>query len=552
MDNKGLRGNNIAAAFLHNASVREGELFLKLSAGGEPEVFTFGQIRDQACRYNAHFRKSAMPKGSVVAIILKHSVDLYTAFLGAIMAGMVPTIMPFPTPKQDPEKHWTSHRALFGLSGIDSVFTYPDNVDDIRRYLGDQVNYLSTHEDVDAALADDRIESGELAVLQHSSGTTALKKGVMLTHEAIFNQVRSYSKSLGLDANSRIVTWLPLYHDMGFIACFLMPMIVGCPVSHIDAFVWSARPTLLLDEIDAFGGEFVWLPNFAYNHIANSVRASREWDLGTVKAIINCSEPCKPGTFETFRAVAQFRNLAPEALQVCYAMAENVFAVSQTDLTAQPRVVTVSTESFREGRRVEVLAANSSDAVTVLSCGRIIDGTDVAVLDEAGELSRDEGLLGQIAIAGNSLYSGYYKRPEITAERLVDGWHRTGDIGFLEGGELFVTGRVDDLLIIRGKNIYAHEVEEAVNALGLVIPGRAVAFSVFSKDKGEASLVILAEGQDLEAEGDIRKSIRRAVEAGFGVPLGDFRLFPARTLRKTTSGKLSRKDNAELYQETRT
>lgn len=539
---------NVASAFVENAEKNGAKTFVRLTAGQDVTDYSFEDIRDMAYAYNASFRKSGLKPGSVIAIILRHSIELYTAFLGSMMAGLVPTIMPFPTPKQDREKYWKSHADLFALSGIEAVYTYEDNVEGIRSSIGEQVSYVAT---AGSLVLDERCEDiqlGDLAVLQHSSGTTALKKGVTLTHEAIFNQVESYSRCIGLNADSRIVSWLPLYHDMGFIACFLMPMIVGCSLSHLDAFTWSAKPTLLLDAIVDFKGQYVWLPNFAYNHIANSTRASASWDLSSVKAIINCSEPCKYDTFATFYAKPQFNNLAKGALQVCYAMAENVFAVSQTTIGQQPRVVTVTDASFRAGAHVQLTRAGEK-GVQVLSCGPVIPGTEVAFVLPSGELSREEGVLGEITITGNSLYSGYYHRPEITGKKLVDGWHRTGDVGFMVDGELYVTGRIDDLLIIRGKNIYAHEVEEAVNTLGLVIPGRAVAFTMFSQGKGEASLIVLAEGEDLSAEAEIKKAVRKAVESGFGVSLADFKLLPPRTLRKTTSGKLSRKENSELYLE---
>jgi acyl-CoA synthetase (AMP-forming)/AMP-acid ligase II len=539
---------NVAAAFIGHAETNSDRLFVRICHSSGHTDYSFKQIRNLAYAYNAHFRSAGLQVGSVVAIILTHSVEIYAAFLGSMMAGLVPTIMPFPTPKQDREKYWRSHGELFALSGIKAVFSYAENVDDIQRHLGEQVHHISIEADVDLNEFSSEITFGDLAVLQHSSGTTSLKKGVMLTHRAIFNQVANYTHAIGMNAQSRIVSWLPLYHDMGFIACFLTPMIVGCALSHLDAFTWSAKPTVLLDEIVAFGGEYIWLPNFAYNHIANSMRKSKEWDLGTVKAIINCSEPCKSETFEVFRSKPQLRNLSPAALQVCYAMAENVFAVSQTPIGEPPKKITVTTSTFREGMTVE-LAPPATAGVDILSCGRIIHGTEVAILRPNGTRSYEEKVIGEIAISGSSLYSGYYRRPEITEKRLVDGWHHTGDIGFVINDELYVTGRVDDLLIIRGKNIYAHEIEEAVNALGLTIPGRAVAFSVFSQDRGEVSLVVLAESEDVSTQSEIRKAVRKTIEEMFGVSLADFRILAPRTLRKTTSGKLSRKDNVELFLE---
>ena len=545
----GLTGpaENVAAAFLANARMTPDSLFLRMNFGTQTTDYTYRELASEACLFNGHFRRAGLPQGSVIAIILTHSVHLYTAFLGALMAGLVPTIMPYPTPKQDRARYWQAHRELFELSKIGAVFTYAANVADIRKYLAGCVTYLSTAEDLAGCEPSEKVIHCNLAVLQHSSGTTALKKGVMLTHAAIFAQVSAYRNAIKLEPGARIASWLPLYHDMGFVACFLMPMMVGCPVVHLDPFIWSARPTILLDDIVSFGANYVWLPNFAYNHIANSLRGTKSWDLSAIQAIINCSEPCKPATFERFRTLAPLNNLKPQALQVCYAMAENVFAVSQTDLAAIPRTIHVSTASLRKGDTI-VLAERDEDISPILSCGRPLAGTEVTVARD-GVLDRTEMRLGEICIRGSNLYEGYYQRPATTAQRLVEGWHHSGDVGFVCDGEVYVTGRLDDLLIVRGRNIYAHEIEEAINSLGLVIPGRAVALTDFETTRGEATLVVMAESEDISRMKEIAAAARGLVMDQFGVSISDFRLLPPLTLRKTTSGKLSRVANSELYSE---
>ena len=539
--------STVVDSFLENAETRGDALFLKLNAASSTRNYTFLEIRDLAYAYNAHFRAARLPRGSVLAIILTHGVDLYGAFLGAMMAGLVPTLMPFPTPKQDKARYWTSHAELFALSKIRAILTYDENLDDARRHFGAALDYLSSISQVDRTRADARLDRHEVALLQHSSGTTALKKGVMLTHDAIHAQVKTYARSIGVTAGSRFVTWLPLYHDMGLVSCFLMPMIIGCPIAHMDPFVWSARPTLLLDELVAFEGEYAWLPNFAYNHIVNCIRPSMQWDLSRVKAIIDCSEPCKAATFERFRAHPKLASLNPQALQVCYAMAENVFAVTQTRLDESPRVIAVDPQSLREGRRIRLAEADAADAQPWLSCGRAIEGVGVRIIDRDGATLDEDGAIGEIAISGPCLYSGYHYRPEITAQRLVDGWHRTGDVGFLLDGELYVTGRVDDLLILRGKNIYAHEVEEAVNALGVAIPGRIVAFSAPNETVGAEDLIILCELSADAPDAKAKKAIRETIDATFGVTVSHIGAVAPGTLVKTTSGKLSRKDNRLMY-----
>jgi len=531
---------NVAMSFLAHCKADPERPFLTISGSFERRVLTFAEMRDMACAYNAHFRARDLARGSVLAIILTHGPELYGAFLGALMAGLVPTLMPFPTPKQDRQRYWQSHAELFRRSEIRAVLTYRELDEEIRRHL--DLDCLSLTDDVDPRRRDEAVRFNELAVLQHSSGTTALKKGVMLTHKAILTQIDSYARFIGLTRQSRIVSWLPLYHDMGFVACFLAPMILGCEISHLDAFLWSARPTMLLDEIVAFGGEFIWLPNFAFNHIINNIRPTQSWDLSSVRAFINCSEPCKPASFERFAAQPQLHGLKASALQVCYAMAENVFAVTQTRMNETPRVLSITNASLREGGRAMLAEDGDSSAVRFLSCGRPISGVAVEIAEGA-----EPAAIGEILISGTSLYSGYYRRPEATAERLNNGWHRTGDIGFLWDGELYVAGRVDDLLNIRGKNIYAHEVEDAINALRIAIPGRVVAFSVPNDALGTHDLVVLCETPGGALEGGAKKQMREAVNAAFGVSLSRLGGVVPGTLIKTTSGKLSRNGNRDLF-----
>jgi acyl-CoA synthetase (AMP-forming)/AMP-acid ligase II len=545
------RDLHVAASFLANAARGQDDIFLRLVAPGGAKDYSYAEISDLSRAYNAHFRSANLPEGSVLAIILTHGVELYAAFLGAMMAGLVPTILPFPTPKQDPQRYWSSHVELFALSQVRCLFTYDALLADARTHFGPGLAHISTSVDVDLGARSFEIAPTDLALLQHSSGTTALKKGVMLSHRAIHAQVESYARTTGLERGSRIVSWLPLYHDMGLVACFLMPMIVGCPVAHLDAFAWSARPTILLDEIVAFRGEYVWLPNFAYNHIVNNVRQTSRWDLSSVRAIIDCSEPCKPATFERFLKTPQFAGLKAEALQVCYAMAENVFAVSQTRMGETPRVLAVTAQSLRDGRRIVEAPPGDESAVRLLSCGRTIEGVEARIVGSQGEVLADEGELGEVAVSGASLYSGYHRRPEVTARRLVDGWHGTGDLGFLLAGELYITGRIDDLLIVHGKNIYAHEVEMAVNDLGLAIPGRVVAFAAANAGLGTDDLIVLCEIAAGVEGPPVKRAVREAVDATFGVTAAFVGALTPGTLVKTTSGKISRHDNKVLYERTR-
>lgn len=266
---------HVARSFIENARTKADQRFLRLRRRGELQEYSWRDVLHDAEAYNSAFREAGLPAGSVIAIILDHSVDLYSCFLGAMMAGHIPTIMPFLTPKQNPEVYWNSHIKLFALSGIDTVVTFAENKSAILDAMSGQVRHLFVREELDRTRRVAELSHTDVALLQHSSGTTGLKKGVMLGHREILFQVETYARTIGVTKDTRIVTWLPLYHDMGLLACFLTPMIMGCEVSHLDAFEWSARPTTLLDEIVDFRGEYAWLPNFAFNHIVNSICPGR-------------------------------------------------------------------------------------------------------------------------------------------------------------------------------------------------------------------------------------------------------------------------------------
>jgi acyl-CoA synthetase (AMP-forming)/AMP-acid ligase II len=207
-------------------------------------------------------------------------------------------------------------------------------------------------------------------------------------------------------------------------------------------------------------------------------------------------------------------------------------------------------ESFLRGGAHPPQAA-PGEGVMLLSCGSPIKGVEAEIRASDGATKSSDYVIGEICISGSSLYSGYYRRPEITRERLVNGWHRTGDLGFFADGELYVTGRVDDLLIVRGKNVYAHEIEEAIKGLNFVAPGRVVAFSAPNASLESDDVIVVCELRDAARTTAARREIREAVEAETGVTLAHIQFAPSGALLKTTSGKISRDANRAAFLESR-
>jgi acyl-CoA synthetase (AMP-forming)/AMP-acid ligase II len=522
------------------------------AASGETEEVSFAQLYGRSAAYARQYKALGIARGDLIIIILAHSPHLFYSYLGAMLAGAVPSFMAFPTVKQPLDVYWEDHVALFERIRPQLVVTYEANVEAAlaalervavpllvaRESILDAPPGLPEPDVVDAQLDD-------VACLQHSSGTTGAKKGVMLTHRAILDEVAAYAEVLKFGDGDRIASWLPLYHDMGFIACFMSSVVRGTHLIELDPFEWVARPAILLDAIETFKATLCWLPNFAFSHIANLAPRNRTWDLSSVRAFINCSEPCKADTMGRFVDRFADAGITSDKVHVCYAMAENVFGVSQTELSHPPARMRLERDAFDRGV-VATAHDPSVPVIDIVSCGRPLPGVEVAVRSPDGS-EPAAAAIGELAVRSPFLFPGYYRMPEKTAQVLRDGWYSTGDLGFLAGGEVYVTGRVDDMMIVHGRNYYAHEIEATVNTVSGVAPGRCVAIGVDDARSDALAVVVLLEREPDADERMLKRNVKEQVFERTGLGLHSVHIVAAGQLLKTTSGKISRKKNKELY-----
>ncbi len=361
-------------------------------------------------------------------------------------------------------------------------------------------------------------------------------------------QVELYAARLGMSEADHVVSWLPLYHDMGLIACTVMPLVLGQTVTCLDPFQWVARPASLLDALQRYDGQFTWMPNFAFEHLVRGVPDDYAGDLSRVRAFINCSEPCKAETFERFAMRFAPLGVRPHQLQVCYAMAETVFAVSQTAAGEAPRALRVDVDRLhREG----IAADPSRDGIAarVLSTGRPLAGVDAWIKDDDGRDLPDNAV-GEVVLGGAILFAGYFNDPETTRDRMADGRYRTRDLGFMRDGELYVLGRKDDLLIVNGRNLHAHEVEALIDGVDGIKPGRAVAFGVFNDEVGSEELIVIAEREPARQpnlDQALSRAVRRAIHEQTSIEVKVCRIVEPGWLIKTSSGKIGREANRTKY-----
>ncbi|MGB9668858.1 MAG: AMP-binding protein [Anaerolineales bacterium] len=521
-------------------------------------TLTNQDLYNEALKYAQCLSVNSIKPNEVVIIVLQHGLDLIAAFWGCILSGAIPSIMPFLTEKLSPEQYRRSLHALFQLIEPAAVVTYADFQPEIIQAIQDtSVRSLIIQEAISNKILDPPLalnglyrDSDSIALLQHSSGTTGLQKGVALSHQAIIHQLAAYKEAINLSAEDIFISWLPLYHDMGLIAGFLMPILLQNRLVLMSPFDWVKSPARLFQAISDYHGTLTWLPNFAYNFCAQKIR-ERDLvgiDLSSLRAVINCSEPMKYQSHEMFLNKFRAYGLKPNALATCYAMAENVFAVSQGGIKTSVTLDWIDRNVFINHHVAQPVTDNLYDAICMVSAGEPISNTKVKVLDNNGN-ELPERLIGEIAIQSNCMLKEYYKRPDITSSSFRNGWYLTGDLGYIANGEIYITGRKKDLIIVGGKNIYPQDIEQIANEIEGVYPGRVVAFGVFNENLGTEDVVLIAESEenDQNRKYEIADIIRVKVNQSSDIVLRDVIIVERGWLLKTSSGKIARLANRDKY-----
>jgi fatty-acyl-CoA synthase len=533
-------------------------IYLQMS-GRDDLPITYEQLIRGASAYARTFVQEGIQPGEVVILILQHGEELVYSFWGAILHGSIPAIMPFLTEKLSPERYRADLSALVSVTRPAAILTYPEFENEVRRALteGDSVRSVIVTDQIEPQTrVDFNVLTGftrnpeDIVLLQHSSGTTGLQKGVALSHQSVFNQLDAYGKPLALSEEDVIVSWLPLYHDMGLIAGFILPILSGIPLVLMSPFDWVRAPYRLMQSISKYRGTLTWLPNFAYNFCAQKIRDRHieGIELSSLRAVINCSEPVRWESHIAFYERFKEYGLKLDALQTSYAMAENVFGVTQSRLGSLPTVNEIDREAFMAERVARRPLENGGPSMKMMSSGRPLENVKLRVVDESGD-ELPECRIGEIVIQSDCMLTGYYNRPEITEEAFRDGWLLTGDYGYIYNGEVFVSGRKKDMIIVGGKNVYPQDLEALTYEVPGVHAGRSVAFGMFDEVQGTEEVVIIAEGdsEDADEQQKIADAIRLHVTRNSAIALRYVKVVGPKWILKTSSGKTARSANKEKF-----
>lgn len=531
----------------------------------EPVEFT-GAALEQKARQLAR-EHARVERGQVVLLLLPHSVELFLLQIGLVLEGWLPAVLPWPTSRIDAEKYQRNLLHQLSYLPAGQLITLPRLVENLAAGLPFpavecRIAGFAAHEEafrIPLPLtapegAPRRLEPvavpGDALFLQFSGGTTGAQKAVVVTAPMMDEQMMRLRKTLDFGAQDEVASWLPMYHDMGLIACLWLPLWQGVASTQFAAGDWLLRPDLLFRYLERYRATFCWLPNFAFSYLAaQRERCPGPYRLEHVRGFVNCSEPVRQRSMNAFAAAYADCGVRPEQCQASYAMAENVFAVTQTPLGVCPRTTSKAGVRHRTTSYGE-LAFDLLDDIYV-SSGPALDGMEIRVMNSSGGVAGDCEP-GEIQLRTPSLFQGYWgPQGFVTSSISADGWYSTGDYGFVEDGELYVIGRLKDIVIVGGQNVFPEDVEAIVNTVPGIYPGRVVALGIFDEANGTEALAVIAElrgEHSKELARPVERQIQQMVLASVGIAPRYVAVVPERWIVKSTAGKISRRDTRARFE----
>ena len=528
-------------------------LFLRQEDGSELPLH-YGELWASASAMAAALFHEGLQHGDTVGLMLRTERAFFPCFLGILLAGGVPVPLYPPFRMDHLEEYVERQVGILRNAGARVLITF-DEVKRVGTLLKARVPSLRRTvtpaglDWKDAVAPPVRLEPSDPALIQYTSGSTGAPKGVLLTHEHLLANIRAIGQSLRVHSEDVAVSWLPLYHDMGLIGSWLMPLYSGIPLALLSPLAFLARPSRWLRAVHHHRGTLSAAPNFAYDLCVRKVEDAEleGLELGSWRMALNGSEAVSPETIERFTRRFAPHGFRPGTMFPAYGLAEVGVALTFPPVGRPPRLEAIEREHFTHHR--EARPAREGDApLRFVSCGRPLPGYRVRIVDGTGR-PLGERVEGRIEFRGPSMTSGYFHDPEATRAVLHDGWMDSGDLGYLSEGELYVTGRSKDVIIKAGRNLYPTELEEVVGDLPGIRKGCVAAFGLPSEQLGTERLVVVAETRERgeQARERLRAAIIDRVTAVLGLPPDEVVLAPPGAVRKTSSGKIRRSATREAY-----
>ncbi len=512
---------------------------------GTDVVYPFAKLRAEAWRRGRNLLRLGLKKGDRLGFIVPEPEEFVLTFLGATCVGIVPVPLYPPLGMGKLDAYMTASAKVLESAGAKMVLT-TKRIQPILWSLVDSVSTVDRLITCDKLTGDapdvvvERVEPDDIAFLQYTSGSTAAPKGVVVTHRSLgANGFAIMRHGLEVDTDrDRCLAWLPLYHDMGLIGFVISPLVCGLESVLVPTMTFIKRPSTWMQLMSKYKATITFAPNFAYGLAARRTRKEivETLDLSHVRVLGAGAEPNNPSTLTAFLEHFAPAGLPRGAMMPVYGMAEATLAMSFTQLGRGMRVDRIDPEIYQD--EGEAVPTNKADgALEYVSCGEIFHDHQFVIIDEQGRALPDRHV-GEIVFVGPSVAKGYWQDPDATAAAFREDGLRTGDLGYLADGELFVTGRKKDLIILNGRNYDPQSIEWIVETVPGIRKGNVIAFSRPAERTEE--LVVVAEARAGIDPTEVMDLVRTTVRDELMLNPADVHLASPGTLPKTTSGKLQR------------
>ena len=520
--------------------------------GSDPvQRVSWAQLHEEARGAAAALQARGISNGSHVALLGPTTRNLVTAIQATWLAGATVVVLPLPMRLGSLDEFVLQTRLRIHGADSDLVLVDGDLAAFIEPLPGDPPLVL-LNDVVGAGNPDEYkrpdISPDDLAVLQFTSGSTADPKGVMLPHRVIVANLDAVAEAAKLDPSDDVlVSWLPLYHDMGLVGCLTLTMFSGTDLVLGAPQDFMAAPARWMEWMSEYKATATAGPNFSYALAARALRRLDGLDLSRWRVALNGAEPVDPETMDAFCEAAERHGFDRRAAFPAFGMAEVAIGGAFPEPGSGVRMDVVDKVALESERYAAPCDPTATEGVRKLArLGKPVPGLEFRICDPGtGDVLREREV-GELEIRGTSVTPGYYKRPDATAAAFHDDWLRTGDLGYLVDGELVICGRIKDMIIVGGRNVFPEDVERAVGAVDGVRTGNVIAFGVDGR-KGREALVVVAETKQPEGAAAIRDAVASRVRDAIGLPAGDIVLVEPGTLPKTSSGKLQRSLCRERY-----
>ena len=540
-----------------HASAHPDRLHIRLyDDDGDGEAITYSDLHQGAKRVAAGLQRHGVRPGEAVIIMLPTGREYFYSFLGILLAGGVPVPIYPPARLSRLEDHLRRHAGIVDncRAGILVTVAEAKRIAGLLSSQGESLRTVATMDELSSGgAAPERPVLGprDTAFLQYTSGSTGNPKGVVLSHANLLANIRVMGEALEATPADVFVSWLPLYHDMGLIGAWLSSFYFAVPLVIMSPLAFLSRPRRWLSAMHRYRGTLSAAPNFAYELCLRSIKDKdlADLDLSSWRVALNGAEAVSPDTLERFGRRFAGCGFRPQAMAPVYGLAECSVGLSFPPLGRGPLIDPVQRLEFTTTGRALPAAAGDAKAIEFVASGQPLPGHQIRILGDDGR-ELPERRQGRLQFTGPSATSGYFRNAAET-RRLFDGdWLDSGDLAYIAGGDVYITGRIKDMIIRAGRNIYPAELEEAVGGVPGIRKGNVAVFGATDAATGTERLVVLAETRkrDPGDQDALRRQINGLAQDLIEAPPDEVVLAPPNTVLKTSSGKIRRAATREIHE----